>query len=665
MTCPRCHQENPPHARFCMECGASTTAHQSASPDTYTPRPLAAKILAGKSALEGERKQVTVLFADLKASMELLAGRDPEEARQILDPVIDRMMEAVHHYEGTVNQVMGDGIMALVGAPLAHEDHAVRACYAALRMQERIKHYASQARVTHGTEVHIRVGLNSGEVVVGAIGSDLRMDYTAIGETTHLAARMEQLAAPGTIRLTSATLRLADGLVEAKALGPLPVKGLDIPIEAHELIGLGPARSRMEAAVGRGLTRFVGRQAELEVAEQALGRVPAAGGQVIAVRGEPGVGKSRFVWEVLHSGTAIPWQVLQAGGTSYGGATPLLPVIDLLKRFFAIEPHDDSRVIREKLAAGTRSLDLSRGSSSLSALASLLEVPVDDVGWERLDPPQRRQRTLEVLTNLLLHESRRRPLLLVVEDLHWIDGETQAALDRLIEDLPAAPLLLLVTYRPEYRHAWSSHSHYREIHLDPLSASNADELLSALLGDDQELPPLKRRLIERADGNPFFLEETVRTLIETGAVTGRDGWYRPARAGARIDLPPSVQAVLAARIDRLPLDEKALLQMASVIGQAFPLTVLHAVSAMSPQEVRRLLGGLHAAEFVYPSAVLAESGYMFKHALTHEVAYGSLLRDQRALLHSRAVDSIETLHAERLAEYTEALADHAFRAQQW
>ena len=347
------------------------------APHAYTPSYLAEKILTSRSALEGERKQVTVLFADLKGSMELLADRDPEEARQLLDPVLERMMAAVHRYEGTVNQVMGDGIMALFGAPIAHEDHAVRACYAALAMQEAIRRYSDEVRRAHGLEVQIRVGLNSGEVVVRAIGNDLHMDYSAIGQTTHLAARMEQLAPPGSIRLTAETLRLAEGWVQVTPLGPVPVKGLPEPVEVCELVGAGPARTRLQAFAARGLTPFVGRQAELAALHQALEQAGAGHGQVVAVIGEPGVGKTRLFHEFTQASRTQGWLLLESSSTSYGKATPYLPVIDLLKAYFQLEDRDDGRRIREKLTGRLLTLDPALGPT-LPAFLALLEVPVED-----------------------------------------------------------------------------------------------------------------------------------------------------------------------------------------------------------------------------------------------------------------------------------------------
>ena len=322
--CSACGASNPPDQRFCGECGSALTGaeipRQFGAPESYTPKHLAEKILTSKSALEGERKQVTVLFADLKGSMELLADRDPEDARKLLDPVLEHMMEAVHRFEGTVNQVMGDGIMALFGAPLAHEDHAVRACYAALRMQESVKRYAEKVHRAAGVPLHIRVGVNSGEVVVRSIGSDLHMDYTAVGQTTHLAARLEQMAMPGAILISPETLNLAEGYVVVKPLGARPIKGVDAPLEVFEVVGAGTVRSRLQAAAARGLTRFVGRAAEVEQLHQALERAGTGHGQVVAVVGDPGVGKSRLFWEFSHSHRTQGWLIVESSSVSYGKA---------------------------------------------------------------------------------------------------------------------------------------------------------------------------------------------------------------------------------------------------------------------------------------------------------------------------------------------------------
>jgi class 3 adenylate cyclase len=497
------------------------------APLGYTPAYLAEQILTSRRALEGERKQVTVLFADLKGSMELLAERDPEEARQLLDPALHVMMEAVHRYEGTVNQVLGDGIRALFGAPVAHEDHAARACYAARVMQEALQRYAEEVRRTQGLLVQMRVGLNSGEVVVRAIGNDLRMDYSAVGQTTHLAARMEQLATPGSILLTTATLRLVEGLVRVQALGPVPVKGLAELVEGFELVGVTALRRRLQAAAARGLSPFVGRQSELAVLQQALTRAGAGQGQVAALLGEPGVGKSRLVYEFLQSHHTQGWLRLESSSVSYDKATAYLPVCDLLKAYCHLEDCDDLRTVRAKVTGHILTLDEAL-QDTVPAVLALFAALLADNAFLALDPLQRRRRTLEALKRVLLCASQVQPLLLVFEDLHWIDTETQAVLDLLGESLPTARVLLLVNYRPEYQHGWGSKTSYTPLRLDPLTETSAEELLQALLGEDASLVPLTQLLIARTQGNPFFLEESVRTLVETGVLVGDWGTYHLA-----------------------------------------------------------------------------------------------------------------------------------------
>jgi len=694
VNCPHCQQENPTHARFCLSCGArlalacgacgaelptvarfcpqcghavaagTAAAVRSPAPATYTPRHLAEKILTSKAAMEGERKQVTVLFADLKGSMELLADRDPEEARKVLDPVLERMMEAVHRYEGTVNQVMGDGIMALFGAPLAREDHAVRACYAALRMQESVRRYAEEARRSQGISVRIRVGLNSGEVVVRAIGNDLHMDYSAIGQTTHLGARMEQLADPGSILVSPATFELAEGYIEARSLGPVPVRGLADPVEIYELIGAGTARSRLQATASRGLTRFVGRDPELAHLIRAQELTRAARGQVVAVVGEAGVGKSRLFHEFTRSPRTQGWLVLEASAVSHGKTISYLPLIDLLKAYCKLEDRDDPRALREKVTGKIFTLDETL-KPLLPAFFGLLEVPVDDAEWQALDPAQRRHRTLDANKRLLLREAQAQPLAVVFEDLHWIDTETQALLDSLVESLPTARLLMLVNYRPEYQHAWGNRSYYTQIRLDALPPESAGELLESLLGGDPALAPLKALLIARTAGNPLFLEESVRTLVETRALGGARGAYRLLQPVEAIQVPATVQSILASRIDRLPLEEKRLLQSAAVIGKDVPFALLHGIADLPEDDLRRGLAHLQEAEFLYETSLFPELEYTFKHALTHDVAYGSLLQDRRRDLHARVVETIESLYADRLTEQIERLAHHAFRGEAW
>jgi class 3 adenylate cyclase len=561
--CAACGDPLSPSSKFCPACGYQAEAAEEsagdrfASPESYMPRHLAEKILTSRAALEGERKQVTVLFADIKGSMELLADRDPEEARRLLDPVLELMMEAVHHYEGTVNQVMGDGVMALFGAPVAPKDHAVRACYAALRMQERLQRHAEAITPSHGIPIRIRIGLNSGEVVVRSIGNDLRMDYTAVGQTTHLAARMEQMADPGAILATANTVGLVKGYVEARSLGRLSVRGLHGAVDVYAITGLGVAHWPLEAAAARGLTGFVGREDELAQLGSAMESAAVGRGQLVAVVGEPGVGKSRLFYEFTRAERMPGWRILKTGAASYGKGTAYRPVIDLLRTYFEIHDRGDPQEGREAITGKVLTLD-QKLASILPALLSLLDVPVADLQWQSLNRRERRQHTMDAVMRLLLREGQVQPLCMVFEDLHWIDSETQAFLDSLIVSLPAARVLLLVNYRPEYRHEWGSKSYYTQLRVDPLPLQNAKELLRLLLGDEGQLAPLKELLIEQTSGNPFFLDESVRMKVEDGTLVGERGAYRLAKPVQTFRVPATVETVLAARIDRLAPEGRAI-----------------------------------------------------------------------------------------------------------
>jgi class 3 adenylate cyclase/RecA/RadA recombinase len=646
--CPRCATANAPDHRFCKSCGAPL--------GDSAPEPAA--VASSRVALEGERKHVTVLFADLKGSMALLAARDPEDARAALDPVLDAMIQAVRRYGGTVNQVMGDGIMALFGAPIAVEDHAVRACYAALAMQDTVRRLGE--RRGGGPPLAIRVGLNSGEVLVRAIGGDLHLDYTAVGETTHLAARMEQTATPDAIFMTVHTYRLAEDFLDAKPLGLVSVKGLAEPIAVWQLVGARGARTRLEARAGA-LSRFVGREAETAQATRALEAAGGGRGQVIAVVGEPGVGKSRVCHELVHRATAQGQRVIETTCLSYAVSTPYLPIGGLLEALLDLDPRAEPSERRARTIARLAGLDAALGATAAPILA-LLELAVDDPAWAALDPPQRRQRTLDALRQLLLQAARQRPLVVVIEDLQWADAETQALLDALVDGMAAAPLALLVNYRPEYRHAWGGKSYYTQLRLDPLPADAAGALLQALLGRDPALAPLAAMLRERTAGNPLFLEESVRALVETGALHGTPGDYRLVRPVPAVEVPASVQAVLAARIDRLAPDDKRMLQCAAVIGYEVPLHLLRVIAGADEAALREGLTRLQAAELLYETRLYPDVEYTFKHALTHDVAYGSLLREQRRALHAALVGALETRGGD---EHAEALAHHALLGEDW
>ncbi|HSE02762.1 MAG TPA: AAA family ATPase [Methylomirabilota bacterium] len=472
---------------------------------------------------------------------------------------------------------------------------------------------------------------------------------------------MEQIAKPGSVLMTPATLRLVEGYVHVKPIGPVAIKGLGAPVEVFELAGVALTRTRLQVSAGRGLTRFVGRDAELGQLHTALERARSGHGQVVALVGEPGAGKSRLVWELTHSHRTHGWLVLESSSVSYGKSTPFLSVIELLRRYFGVESPDDARRVREKLTG--RLLTLDEGlRPALSAFEALL---VDDggavSGTGDASPGQAR----DAVKRLLLRESERQPLLLVFEDLHWLDPDSQALLDSLVESLPSHRLLLLVNYRPEYRHEWGSKSSYAQIRLDPLGPETAEILLESLLGHDATLAALRSLLVERADGNPLFLEESVRGLAETGVLAGERGAYRLARAVQGTQVPATVQAILAARIDRLAPEDKALLQMASVVGKDVPLALLEAIADVPTDELARRLRRLQAAELMYESRLFPDTEYTFKHALTHEVAYASMLAERRRALHARVVEAMERCYPERLPEDRARLVHHAFRGEVW
>jgi predicted ATPase/class 3 adenylate cyclase len=616
---------------------------------------------------DGERKTITALFADIQGSMALLEDLDPEAARQIIDPALQLMMEAVHRYEGYVAQSLGDGIFALFGAPIAHEDHAQRALYAALRMQEAITQYSQRLRGERGMNLEIRVGVNTGEVVVRAIRTDdLHTDYVPIGHATSLAARLQSLASGGAIVVSAPTYTLTEGYFAFQPLGVVQVKGVSEPVPLYAVVGVGPLRTRLEVGARRGLVRFVGRQGELEQLERAWELAREGRGQVVGVVGEPGVGKSRLYYEFkLQARRGC--LVLETFSVSHGKAYPLLPLLELLKTYFQLTPQDDARRRREQVTGKLLTLDRSL-EDTLPYLLALLGDTESTAQLVQIDPPLRRRRTLEAITRVLLRESLNQPLLLLIEDLHWLDSETNAWLHLLSDRVPTAPLLLLVNYRPEYQHPWSSKTYYTQLRLDPLGREEAHALLTALLGDAPGLDALKQLILARTDGNPFFMEEFVQALVEQSilvrevAAGGQTARTRLTQSLTAIALPPTVQGVLAARIDRLPAEDKALLQTLAVLGKEFSWSLLTQVAHQPDEELQRLLAHLQAEEFIYEQPAFPESAYTFKHALTQEVAYNAVLLERRRVLHERAAQAIEGLFAERLPEHYHALAHHYSRS---
>ncbi len=661
--CPRCGAENPPGKRFCGDCGTTLIADNAIAASLSPLRkPEKAMLVEQRApvAAEGERKTVTALFADIKGSMELIQDLDPEEARKIIDPALKLMIDAVHQYSGYVVQSTGDGIFALFGAPLAHEDHPQRALYAALRLQEEMRRYTTKLRQAGKLPIEARVGVNTGEVVVRSIETEGgHAEYSSIGHSTSLAARMQALAPTGSVAVTDATRKLCEGYLTFKSLGATVVKGAAEPVSVYEVTGVGPLRTRLQQAAARGFTKFVGRLHAMEVIRRAAEKARSARGQIVAVLAEAGIGKSRLFVEfkgIMESG----WMVLEASPVSHGKASAYLPVIDLLRGYFGITAEDDVRRRREKVAGKLLMLDRTL-ENALPYVFSLLGIPDTPDALAQMDSEVKKRRTLEAIKRIVLRESLNQPLMLIFEDLHWIDDETRDLLNLLADAIAHARILLMVNYRPQYHHEWGNRTYYTQLTLDPLAREDADEMLSTLLGDAPELNPIKRSIIERTEGNPFFIEELVQVLFDEGTLV-RNGTVKVVRALSQVRLPPTVQAVLAERIDRLPSEQKELLHMLAVTGRHFPLVLIRRIVPLSDDKLDVLLKELQIAEFIYESPSLAYVEYSFKHVLTQEVAYNSVLTERRQHIHELVARAIEDLFARTIADHYGTLVHHFSRS---
>jgi len=658
MACARCGARLAPAARFCVECGAPVagTLHAPAT-RAQTPRHLADKILKSRTTLEGERKQVTVLFADVKESMSLAEGVDPETWFRILDGFFAILSEGVHRYEGAVNQFTGDGIMALFGAPIAHEDHAQRACFTALHLLDELHAYAEKLRREEGLNFSVRMGINSGEVIVGTIGDDLQMDYTAHGHTVGLAARMESLAAADKCYMTEHTAALVADYFALRDLGDFRVKGVSEPMHVFELQGVGRHRTRLDVSRARGLSRFVGRQAELTILEDALASTQAGTSQVVGVVADAGSGKSRLFYEFLERCKSRGIPVARGQCLAHGTMIPFAPVLELLRVFFEIGERDSSQRAREKVAGRLLLLD-EKLRSSLPLVFEFLGISDPQHPVPPMDPEPRRRMLYGALRRILERSADSHPVVIVLEDLHWIDGASSAFLDDMIQVLPQTRCMMLLNYRPEFQAPWTERGHFRQIALDPLGREDIATLLADLLGDDASVQPLARNIEQTAAGNPFFVEELVHALVEAGSLEGARGAWRLVRPVEDILLPPTVHSVLAARIDHLPERQKDVLQTAAVIGKSFSEAVLGRLIDIAPLELHAALQGLCDRDFLYQREIYPQARYGFEHPLTQEVAYRTQLGERRRLMHAATARVLSELEPDRLVENSALLAHH-------
>ena len=665
VACAGCGRDNPTDQKFCDSCGEplASAPRPTREPRSYTPRHLVEQVLTTRSAIEGERKQVTVLFADLVDSMLLAEKLGAEEWHRVLDRFFQLLAEEIHRFEGTINQFTGDGVMALFGAPVAHEDHARRACHAALRLRERIADFAATL-APRGLALAARMGINSGDVVVGKIGDDLRMDYTAQGHSVGLAARAQQLAAPGTVRLTEHTAALVEGFFELTDRGAVDVKGASAPVGMFELAGVGPLRTRLDASGARGFSRLVGRDGELAWLESILARTREAHGQVVGVVADAGVGKSRLCLEFVTRCRASGIAVHEAHCPAHGASVPWLPIRDLFRSYLGFADETDD--VRRHVTARLRALD--------PALEEAVPVLLDVLGVaaESGEPP--RPGFAEALPAFLRRfvrvASAREPVVVLLDDAHWIDRASDELVRELAAASPGTRTLLVANFRPEFRPDWIGGAHYHQLSLAPLNEIASRELLGELLGTDDSLGDLADRICERTGGNPFFIEEIVRALAASESLVGARGGYRLA-ASLSLALPMTVQSLLAARVDRLGERAKHVLQAAAVVGKVFDEPLLEAVTGLADRDVAAALAALQDAELVHLLTPYPQPQYAFRHPLTLEVAYQSQLGEPRARMHAAVARALEKLRSDRLGEHASLIAHHwdasgqRFEAARW
>jgi class 3 adenylate cyclase/tetratricopeptide (TPR) repeat protein len=666
--CALCRRSNRGDSAFCAGCGQKLTAGTPAAappaPLSYTPRHLAEKILRERSALEGERRNVTVLFADAMGFTPLSERVDAEEVYGLMQGCLARMMDAVHKYEGTITNFTGDGVMALFGAPIAHEDSARRAVSAALEMQRSLADYSDDVKRKHPIDCRFRVGLNSGPVVVGKISDNLDMDYTALGDTVNLASRMEEAAEPGTVCLTEDTYRQAGDYFDCEALGALMVKGKSAPVVAYRAIRPKAAvRTRLQAQAERGLTPFVGRRQELSVLKGYFEQAKGGRGQVVFITGEAGLGKSRLLLEFRRSVIDEPLTWLEGHCISYGKRIPYLPIADLIKRNFGIDETDNEEQIISRVEEGAGGWHEAT-RKTLPYLRYLLNVDPGDEAVAAMDPMERRAGVLDALRALLVQESRKRLLVLVIEDLHWVDEKSEEALSAVVDAVQSLPVLMVLTYRPGYSPSLGERTYYSRLSLSHLPADESAVIAERVL-HVSALPEAVRGLItSKGEGNPFYIEEVTRSLVESGVLTASNGSYALERPLDQVRVPDTIQEVIMSRIDRLEQEAKEAIQLASVIGREFTARLLNRVSDVEAK-LDDLLVQLKQLELIFEKDYFPELSYMFKHALTHDVAYSTLLMERRKGLHRMVGAAIEELYHDRLTEQYEALAHHYYEAQDW
>jgi class 3 adenylate cyclase/tetratricopeptide (TPR) repeat protein len=676
--CLQCGNSLPPEALFCDKCGHNLIIPSEPAPkelsfdekiekiQKYLPKGLTDKILSQRDKIEGERKQVTVVFCDLEGFTPLVEKFRPEEAYSIMDQIYEILIHKVHDYEGTVNEMTGDGIIALFGAPIALEDapqRAIRSAYAIHREMTRFNEKIKQEK--EGIPpLKMRIGIHSGPVVVGTLGNDLRVEFKAVGDTVNLASRMENLAEPGATYVTEETFKLTEGLFRYESLGEMEVKGKKETVKTYRVIGPSNRRTRFDVSAERGLTPFIGRERELELLLDGFERAKAGRGQAFSIIGEAGVGKSRVSYEFRKRAENEDVTFLEGKCLSYSQGVAYHPIIDLYKSNFDIGEGAEDHQLKSKVKRGLKQLDIDE-TSTLPYLLELLSVK--DSGYDQLplSPAGKKDRMIETMIRIPLKGSEIRPLIMVIEDLHWIDKSSEEVLKYLLESISGARILLIFTYRPEFVHTWGGKSYHNQLNLNRLSNRESLTMVNHLLGTEDIASELENLILEKTEGIPFFIEEFIKSLKDLRVIERKDNRYHLTKDIQDLVIPSTIHDVIMARVDSLPEGAKEVLQAGSVIEREFSYELIKRVTGTPELELLSHLSVLKDSELLYERGILPQSTHIFKHALTRKVIYDSILSKRKKQLHEEIGNAIEDLYKENVTEHYEVLAEHFIEAENY
>jgi predicted ATPase/class 3 adenylate cyclase len=677
LTCPQCGSENLPKDKFCGECGHDLT-HPSepirkelsfdeklAKIQRYLPKDLTQKILAQRDKIEGERKQVTVMFCDMEGFTSLTEKLGSEQMYSLMDEVYEILIHKVHDYEGTVNELTGDGIVALFGAPIALEDAPQRAIRSALAIHREINRFSEQLKSEKKMpSIKMRIGIHTGPVIVGTLGNDLRVEFKAVGDTVNLASRMEGLADPGTTYVTEETFKLTEGFFRFEALGEKRLRGKEEPVKVYQVIAPSTRRTKFDVSAERGLTPFIGRERELELLLDGFQRAKAGKGQAFSIISEAGVGKSRLLYEFRKAVANEDINFLEGKCLSYSRGVAYHPVIDILKSNFDIQEGEGDQGIREKVKRGLELMGVDE-PSTLPYLLELLSVRDSGVDKIPMSPEAKKDRISEAIKRIVLKGSELRPLIIAFEDLHWIDKSSEDVVRRHLEIIPGSRVLLIFTYRPEFVHTWGSKSYHNQLTLHRLSNRESLEMVTHLLGTKDIEKHLEELILEKTEGVPFFIEQFIKSLRDLKIIEKKENTFRLSKDIQHLNIPSTIQDVIMARVDSLPERAKEVLQTGSVIEREFSYPLISRVTGLPEKELLSYLSALKDSELLYERGIYPQSNYIFKHALTREVVYDSILAKKKKELHEEIGKGMEELYKDSLAEHYGVLAEHFFVSESY